>query len=145
MSDILTSPDDVEEAFYEAVVRANLDALMNLWAEDEEIICIHPGGPPLSGHHAVRESWRHIFASNPRFRVHVRRCVRWKSVLLAVHNVVETLYLGDDDTPHGPLLSTHVFQRGAKGWRLLSRHSSICANPPEDSDKTTGHPARTLH
>ena len=145
MSGILTTPDDAEEAFYDAIARADLDALMNLWAEDEEIICIHPGGQPLSGHHAIRESWQQIFASNPRFRVHVRRSVRWKGVLLAVHSVVESLYLGDDSTPHGPVLSTHVFQRGAKGWRLLSRHSSICADSPEDSKNDPERQARTLH
>ena len=76
MSDILTTPDDAEEIFYDAIARADLDALMNLWAEDEEIICIHPGGQPLSGHHAIRESWQQIFASNPHFRVHIQRSVR---------------------------------------------------------------------
>ena len=145
MSGILTTPDDAEEAFYDAIARADLDALMNLWAEDEEIICIHPGGQPLSGHHAIRESWQQIFASNPRFRVHVRRSVRWKGVLLAVHSVVESLYLGDDSTPHGPVLSTHVFQRGAKGWRLLSRHSSICADTPEGGKNDPDRQTRTLH
>ena len=145
MSDILTTPDDAEEIFYDAIARADLDALMNLWAEDEEIVCIHPGGQPLSGHHAIRESWQLIFASNPRFRVHVRRSVRWKSVLLAVHSVVESLYLGDDSTPHGPVLSTHVFQRGAKGWCLLSRHSSICADSPESGNNDPERQSRTLH
>ena len=145
MSDILTTPDDAEEAFYDAIARADLDALMNLWAEDEEIICIHPGGQPLSGHHAIRESWQHIFASNPRFRVHIRHGVHWNGVLLAVHSVVEMLYLGDDSTPHGPLLSTNVFQRGAKGWRLLSRHSSVCTDATEDEDDDPPSHERTLH
>ncbi len=145
MSDILTSPEDAEEAFYEAISRADLDALMNLWAEDEEIVCIHPGGQPLHGHHLIRESWRNIFSSTPRFRVHVRQGAHWKGGLLAIHNVIETLYLGDDATPHGPLLSTHVFQRGAKGWRLLYRHSSICADPSLNSAQESELTARTLH
>ena len=145
MSDILTTPDDAEEIFYDAIARADLDALMNLWAEDEEIICIHPGGQPLSGHHAIRVSWQQIFASNPRFRVHIQRSVRWKGVLLAVHSVVESLYLGDDSTPHGPVLSTHVFQRGAKGAGLHSRHSSICADAPEGGNNDPERQTRTLH
>ena len=40
------SAAEVEVAFYEAINRADVQALMALWADDEEIVCIHPGGPP---------------------------------------------------------------------------------------------------
>lgn len=147
MTPIFTSPELAEEAFYEAIGHADLDALMNIWADDEEIVCIHPTGQRLVGHAAIRESWQLIFANNPRLTVILgKRSIRWKSMLLSVHNVIETLYLGDEKTPHGPMISTNVFQRGANGWRLLSRHTS--ATPGEDSEaaeasKNTSR--RTLH
>ena len=53
-----------------------LDALMAIWSEDEEIVCIHPTGQRMDGHAAIRESWRSIFESNPRFSVHIRSKVR---------------------------------------------------------------------
>ena len=40
------SAAEVEAAFYDALHRADLEALMALWADDEEIVCIHPGGAP---------------------------------------------------------------------------------------------------
>ena len=145
-----TSAEDAEEAFYEAIARANLDALMNVWADDEKIVCIHPTGQRLTSPVAIRESWRAIFANNPPLTVRIMTCVRWKSLMLDVHSVVETLYLGDEPTAHGPLLATNVFQRGANGWRLLAHHVSAAADgdaaaadsKAAGSDK--GRP-RTLH
>ena len=41
------TPQDAEAAFYEALERADLEAMMEVWAEDEEIVCVHPAGPRL--------------------------------------------------------------------------------------------------
>ena len=147
MNPIFTSAEDAEQAFYDAISRGDAEAMMCAWADDEEIVCIHPTGQRLTGSKAIRDSWQSIFASNPRFTVEIKTCVKWESVLLAVHSVVETLYLGDEKTPHGPMLSTNVFQRGPHGWRLLSHHASA-ANPGEAHDESgVGRDAapRTLH
>ena len=48
---------------------ADIDALMALWADDEEIVCIHPGAPRLVGHAAIRASLEAIFE---RGGVHIR-------------------------------------------------------------------------
>ena len=147
MSIIFTTAEDAEEAFYEAIGRGDLEALMNVWADDDEIVCIHPTGQRLSGPTAIRDSWRAIFANNPRLSVRVQAVVRWKGVMLDVHSVVETLYLGGEPTPHGPMLSTNVFQRGANGWRLLAHHTSAAADgsASEFSGGEDANRMRTLH
>ena len=146
MSVIFASAEDAESAFYEAIARTDLEALMSVWADDEEIICIHPTGQRLRGAAAIRESWRSIFANNPRLTVRITQSLRWSGMLLTVHNVIETLYLGDEPTPHGPMLATNIFQRGASGWRLLAHHASTAAEIPESDthERTDGMP-RTLH
>ena len=148
MPAIFASAEEAEEAFCEAIRRRDLDALMSVWAEDDdEIVCIHPTGQRLNGASAIRESWRGIFANNPPFSVSVRREVRWESVLFCVHSVVESLFLGDDLTNYGPMLSTNIFTRGAHGWRLLSRHTSAASHSdaPETSDGADEEPSHTLH
>lgn len=148
MSILYASAEDVENTFYEAIARADLNALMSVWADDEEIVCIHPTGQRLCGHASIRESWSAIFASNPRLTMRITHSVRWSGLLLAVHNVVEALYLGNEPTPHGPLLSTNVFQRGANGWRLLSHHSSTATGgvgEAADGGPPNGGTQRTLH
>ncbi|MFC5302469.1 YybH family protein [Azospira restricta] len=138
---LFASPDDAEAAFYDAIERGDLEAMMATWADDEEVVCIHPSGQRLSGHAAVRESWRQVFESGSRLHVRVSHTVRWTSALMAVHNVLETLYLGDDPTPHGPMLATNVYIRGAKGWRLLAHHASTASEPPSEGNA----PPRILH
>ena len=139
---LFATADDCEAAFYDAIERADLEAMMAIWADDEEVACIHPSGQRLTGLAAVRESWRHVFDNGTRLHVRVTHAMRWNSALMAVHNVLETLYIGDDPTPHGPMLATNVFVRGANGWRLLAHHASAASEPPADPPARTTH---TLH
>lgn len=143
---IFARAEDVENAFYEAIARADLDALMSVWADDEEVVCIHPTGQRLCGVAAIQDSWRAIFSGNSSLTVRITRSVRWSGMLIAVHSVVETFYLGNEPTPHGPMLATNVFQRGANGWRLLSHHASAAAEISETMTigERDGLP-RTLH
>ena len=66
---IFPTPQDAEAAFYEALERADLEAMMSVWAEDEEIVCIHPGGPRLIGYASIREAWRRMFDGGARLQV----------------------------------------------------------------------------
>ncbi len=117
------TPEDAERAFYEAIARSDADLLMLAWSEDEETICIHPTGVRLVGNLAIRESWRGIFA-NASLRVQPEHITHWQGSVFAIHHLTEVLFVGDDQNPHGPLHVTHVYARGAHGWRLVSRHAS---------------------
>lgn len=148
MSVFFATAEDAEDAFYEAIAVADLERLMSIWSEEEETVCIHPTGQRLSGNTAIRESWKNIFAINPTFTVHITHQVRWESLMISVHSVVETLLLGEDPSQQGPMLSTNVFIRGASGWRLLSRHTSAAnENSGQDAQLTQGgeHTRHTLH
>ena len=117
------SPESLEQAFYDAVTKGDADLLMQLWAEDEETLCVHPTGVRLVGIAPIRESWRSIFSST-RLRVDAQPIAHWQGSVLAIHHLTETLFVADDPNPHGPLHVTHVYERGAHGWRLVSRHAS---------------------
>ena len=49
-----STAQDCEAAFYEALEACDLEAMMEVWAEDEEVVCVHPGGPRLAGLQQVR-------------------------------------------------------------------------------------------
>ena len=51
---LMTTPDETEAQFYEALQRGDLDRVMAVWADDDDIACIHPSGPRLLGLHAIR-------------------------------------------------------------------------------------------
>jgi ketosteroid isomerase-like protein len=123
------TPQDVEAAFYDALERADLDAMMGVWAEDEEIVCVHPTGPRLAGFTTVLESWRHIFAGGPKMKVHLASQLQMQSMMLTVHSVHELITLAGEDSSRPPVVATNVYVRGALGWRMLVHHAS--PSPPQ--------------
>lgn len=137
---LYAAPEDAEAAFYQAIARGDADALMAAWAEDEETVCIHPTGVRLAGLAPIRESWRSIFAG-AKLRARGETVARWQGMLLAIHHLTETLFIGDDPTPQGTLHVTHVYSRGAHGWRLVNRHASAAADAPAEE----GGGPRVLH
>jgi hypothetical protein len=50
--------DETEAAFYEAMQLGDIDKLMACWADEDDIVCVHPGGPRLVGALAVNTSTR---------------------------------------------------------------------------------------
>jgi len=136
---IFTSPQDVEAAFYDAIERADLEALMALWAEDEEIVCVHPGSPRYVGYQAIREAWKRVMEGNLRMRLRVIEQTRIQSPFSAIHTVIEHVSVKGDESTHAPVIATNVYVRGPLGWRLAVHHASPA--PPGSSEETP----KTLH
>lgn len=133
------SSQDVEAAFYDAIERCDLEAMMAVWAEDEEIVCVHPGGPRLVGYAAVRDSWRRVFAQGSRLEVHIAVQTRVQGPFTAVHSLIEQVGNAGERSARTPLAATNVFVRGALGWRLLVHHASPV--PPD----SVGEGPKILH
>ena len=95
MSQVISfaSPEDVEQAFYEAIAKGDADRLIQLWAEDEDTLCVHPTGVRLIGLAPIRESWRGIFTT-ARIRMQAETIARWQSSVLAIHHLTEILFVG---------------------------------------------------
>lgn len=139
---IFATPEDAEAAFYEALEAADLDAMMNVWAEDEEVVCVHPGGPRLVGFDEVRNSWRQIFAGGPamRFRLTGQRHVR--GVRTAIHSLHENIVITGQSQPVNPIVATNVYIQTERGWRMLVHHASPAlreAARPEEPGTTVLH------
>ncbi len=128
---LLASAEDAEQAFYDAIGSADLDALMALWADDDEITCIHPGAPRLQGHAAIRESWELIFQRGP---VHIRprHLHMTQNMLCAVHSVVEQVDTPESAWQDAHILATNVFLKTPLGWRMVMHHASIAPGTPVD-------------
>lgn len=121
---LLATPEATEHAFYEALDHADLDGLMSLWADNEEISCIHPSGPRLQGHNLIRASFAEVFANGA---VHIRpsHVHVVQGSLVTVHNLIENILV---QSPDGQKLvqvfATNVFHKTEKGWRLVLHHAS---------------------
>jgi ketosteroid isomerase-like protein len=120
---IYTSPQDVASAFYQAFESKDIDAMMQAWADDEEIVCVHPGGTRHVGYDAVRAAFEQIFAGDAKLRFRLDQVVMLETVGLALQSAVEQVYTGETDV-HGSVVATNVFMRTPSGWRLVCHHAS---------------------
>jgi ketosteroid isomerase-like protein len=121
---MFATPQETEDAFYEALEHADLNRLMQVWADDEEIVCIHPGGLRIVGQKAVQESWQAILAAGP-LHVHPVRPVVMQSMGSAVHILVEQI--GSPAGSHEGYVScyaTNIYHKGPTGWRMVMHHAS---------------------
>jgi len=144
---IFPSAQDAENAFYEALERCDLEGMMAVWAEDEEIVCVHPGGARLTGQDQVRESWARIFSDGPRARVHIDQQVAITGMMLAVHSVHENFTLqgtAPGDARPLPIVATNVYLRTAAGWRMIGHHASPAPAQPQAAPSRSGSP-KLLH
>lgn len=119
------SPDDVEAQFYEALQNADIERLMAVWSDDDEIVCVLPGGPRVVGARAIRSSFEAVFAEGGGIPVrieHVRRLVHPGTAVhhLQVRLDVET----DEGLQTAWVLVTNVYLKTEKGWRLVAHHAS---------------------
>ena len=121
---VFESPEETEAAMYDAVRRADIEALMALWAEDEEVVCIHPGAPRLIGHASIRAAWESIFEKGGveirPVQVHVIQ-----NMMTSVHNIIEEVHRTVSHQQDVHILATNVYMKTAHGWRIISHHASL--------------------
>jgi uncharacterized protein (TIGR02246 family) len=127
------SAQDVEQAFYEALERADLDAMMEVWADDEEVVCVHPGGPRLAGYDRVRESWAQIFRSNQRLQMRTSDQSTVQGMMFAIHSLHENITVVGERRPRPPVAVTNVYVRTGSGWRMVAHHASPAPGVPAEA------------
>lgn len=117
-------PDDVEASFYEALQTADLDRLLALWADDEEVACVHPGGPRLVGLPALRAGFAALFGQGP-VDVHPEQVRRLQTETMAIHHVLERVRVMGEQGPQTVYtLASNVFLKTPQGWRMVLHHAS---------------------
>lgn len=116
--------DDIEAAFYDALQNGDIDKLMACWADEDDIVCIHPGGPRVVGPVAIRATFEAMF-SNGSIRAWPEKVRKVVSVASSVHNLLERVEVL---TASGPkeawVIATNVYHKTAQGWRMVAHHAS---------------------
>ena len=120
----MASPEDTEAQFYEALQQGDIERLMAVWADDDEIACVHPGGPRLVGVAAIRAGFDNIFA-NGGIPVTPEQVHRLHTMTTAVHHLAERITITSaDGTQTAWVLATNVYLKTEQGWRLVVHHAS---------------------
>ena len=116
--------DDIEAAFYEALQSGDLEKLMACWADEDDIVCVHPGGGRAVGAAAIRATFDAMF-SNGTIRAQAEKVRKVDAMSSSVHNVLERVELLTEEGPrHAYVIATNVYHKTAQGWRMVAHHAS---------------------
>ena len=134
--------DDVEAAFYDALQNGDIDKLMACWADEDDIVCIHPGGPRVVGAMAIRATFAAMFG-NGSIRAWPEQARKVHAAAAAVHNVLERVeVLGPDGPLNAWVIATNVYHKTTQGWRMVAHHAS--PGTPSEIQEVSGSP-QVLH
>jgi ketosteroid isomerase-like protein len=116
--------DDVEAAFYESLQNGDIDKLMACWADEDDVVCVHPGGPRVVGISAIRAAFDAMFA-NGTIKATPQRVRKIESLASAVHSVLEKIEVMTEEGPREAyVIATNVYHKTAQGWNMVAHHAS---------------------
>lgn len=137
-------------ALYDAIETADLDLMEAVWIDGpgaEDVICVHPGWPPLRGRAQVLRSWAMIMANTTNISFVLTDIDATVDGDVAVVTCAENILTGMPEAPElstalaatalsgGRVAATNVFRRTASGWRLWVHHASPVLSVTEDEEE----------
>ena len=140
---IFPTPQDAEAAFYEALEHGDYDTMAAVWADDEEVVCIHPGGPRLRGTEEVLAQWKRILEGGQRLRLRLSHPIIVSGTMVSMHSVYENITIEGEGSARNPMIATNVYLRVGPGWRMVAHHASPSPGPAR-GDSAASESA-TLH
>ena len=133
MSTKFTSPEAAERAFYLAIEKADIRLLGDVWANDDGVVCIHPGCGRNEGRRAVLESFSELFVDAPSIEFSISDSVHSGFGNIAIHTVREEVHLAGQVI--SSMVATNVFQKNDSGeWSMVLHHSSHEPEPTLEDD-----------
>ncbi len=117
------SPEEAENAFYDAMGRSDLEAMMGIWLDSDDTVCVHPGACRLEGTTDIRQAFEQIFEEpTPEldFTVSDKQCQHLGNV--AIHTLREEIEIAGQLV--SVMLATNIYMQTEAGWRMLLHHAS---------------------
>ena len=129
---------DANSTFYVAFARGDLVMLERLWADTDDISCIHPGWPALVGRVAVISSWRDIISNPERPSI---TC--YDPHVIATETTGHVLCI--ELVGATPLAASNHFRFIKNEWRLVHHQSTPIAAAASGEFRESQTPAGSIH
>jgi len=124
------TPQDAEDAFYDALEGADPAAMDGIWEPSDAIGCLLPMAPMVQGR-AVLDLLRSLLEQNGPVDVEVRHLSWIEAGDMAIHLIEERLPAVPGQPGPAPLLyAANAFRKGADGWRMVLHQNSPAPPPP---------------
>ncbi|EIJ41373.1 hypothetical protein BegalDRAFT_0454 [Beggiatoa alba B18LD] len=143
---VYATPEEAELAFYEAFETADLTEMGRVWANSDDITCIHPMGNCLRGREEVMSGWREVFSGGTRLAFELTQVQQNINHNIAIHILYENISLIGSNRPATSMIATNIYQLINGSWQIILHHSSLMPDensldfedPFEDDDEDDG-------
>lgn len=120
----LKEVSQANRAFYEAFSAGDYASMVELWLDEDSIVCVHPGGEVLQGRLKVHGSWRAILADESRMQIELVDSQPQVAGEVAWVTLTERLHYGPpEDRRQAETTATNLFQRRAGRWWVVLRRA----------------------
>ena len=134
--------DEIEASFYHALQIGDVEKLMACWADEDNIVCVHPGGARLVGAARIRGTFEIMFA-NGTIRAFAEKIRKIETMSASVHSVLQRIEVLTEEGPrHAYVIATNVYHKTLQGWRMVAHHAS--PGTPQEMQEVSDLP-QVLH
>lgn len=115
----------VNQAFYRAFEKKDMEGMSAVWSEGTGSLCIHPGRSVLRGWEAIHASWAGIFRNTSYIEIEIEIIATEISGDLAYVVLIENvLQIAGGRTVKVKSTATNIYERMAQQWYLVHHHGS---------------------
>ena len=133
-----STPEETEDAYYDALESGDLDGLLAVWDESEDIACSLPMTSLAVGRSAVASVWRGLLDTLKRVDLQTRHLAWIHADDLAIH-LLEELPAGAPGQTAPPVYATNIYRRRADGWRMILHQNAPLPPPPGGAPERFPH------
>ena len=130
MTPTYATPQDAEDAFYDALDAGKLDQLLSVWAESDDVGCLLPMHPLVQSRQGVTDVFTHLLSRGQGVSLAITHLGWIETGNIAIHFVEETVQGPPSDTPPPPFYGTNIYRKDDTGWRLIVHQNAPAPPPP---------------
>lgn len=118
----------INEAFYRAFEKKDLEAMAQVWSHGISSLCIHPGRSVLKGWDDIRTSWATIFKHTQYIEIELDIIsTEVQGHLAYVVGVERLMQVSRGRQIEAMSMATNIFERMGDRWYLVHHHGSPLA------------------
>jgi len=115
----------VNQAFYRAFEKKDLEAMSAVWSKGTSSLCVHPGRKALRGWEEIRDSWEMIFRATKYLEIDTDPIATEVNGNIAYVVLIEkVLQIGGNQKIKAQSMATNIFEQMGGKWYLIHHHGS---------------------